>query len=258
MLSIDRCLAMVLTAVLLSGCVSTGSSGVNRAGETSQARQAAQLQVKLGQEYMQQGNLRVALERLQRALSLDPRFPDAHTVIAVLYERIGDPEKAGVHYRRAVELAPEDGTVLNNLGTYLCGNEKYAESESYFLKALSDPFYDTPDVSMTNAGLCARLAGNDERAEEYLRAALDIRATNATAIYELASLMHRRGDNFTARAFIQRYEAAQEPTSEALALAAYIERANGNSSDAAAYETRLLARYPDSPQALQLREAQNP
>ena len=48
------------------------------------------MHTELGQQYMQQGKLEIALENLNKALSFDPGYVDAHTVIAVLYERIGD------------------------------------------------------------------------------------------------------------------------------------------------------------------------
>lgn len=251
MLRLEPLVLPLVLSLALAACAGTAPRGADRA---TQARQAAELQVKLGQEYMQQGNLRVAMERLQRALELDPRYTNAHTVIAVLYERIEDHERAGFHYRRAAALSPDDGRVLNNLGTYLCSRGQFEESEQHFLKAIRDPFYPTPDVALTNAGLCARLAGNSERAEEFMRAALDRRPENDIALFELASLLHERGEHFRARAFLQRYEAVVDSSAAGLALGASIERALGNIREAEAYESRLLARHPDSPQARQLRD----
>ena len=69
------------------------------------------------------------------------------------------------HYRRAVQLEPTKGGPNNNLGAFLCRMGRGAEAEPYFRKAVADPFYSTPDVALTNAGVC-QLKSNDAQAAE--------------------------------------------------------------------------------------------
>jgi type IV pilus assembly protein PilF len=103
----ERLLRHALPAVLLTllaGCATGGGSGMKNETAESKREDAARVNTDLGQQYMRQGNLELALEKLNRALEFDPGYVDAHTVIAVLYETISDAAKAGEHYKRAAEL----------------------------------------------------------------------------------------------------------------------------------------------------------
>ena len=83
-------------------------------------REAAEVNTSLGQEYMNRGQYEVALEKLTRAIEIDPDYAPAHTVMAVLHERLGQTEDAGKEYLRAVKAAPDNGDVNNNYGVFLC------------------------------------------------------------------------------------------------------------------------------------------
>jgi type IV pilus assembly protein PilF len=58
--------------------------------KADQALEAARVHTELGQRYMANGDLQTALEKLTLALKFDPNYAPAHTVIAVLYERINN------------------------------------------------------------------------------------------------------------------------------------------------------------------------
>ena len=84
------------------------------------ARKTAEINTSLGSEYMSRGQYEVALEKLKKAVRADPKYAPAHTVLAVLYEQIGETGLAGDHYRKAVEASPSNGDVNNNYGVFLC------------------------------------------------------------------------------------------------------------------------------------------
>lgn len=238
----DHLLIAVLLAAGLAGCA---SSPQRSSGAPSKQQDAAALQVKLGQEYMAKGELETAQEKLRRAIELDPRSVDAHTLLAVLNERIRRPEIAERYYRKAIALKPEDGSVNNNLGAFLCGQGHYEEAQKHFDAAINDPFYKTPAVAFANAGLCARQAGDVARAEAQFRRALDLDRTNTSALYEMAGIAHARGDNLRARAFLQRYEARAAADAALLVLGARVESALGDRKAAQSYLQRLGEQYPD-------------
>jgi type IV pilus assembly protein PilF len=205
---------------------------------------------------MQQGKLEIALDNLNKALSYDSDYADAHTVIAVLYERIGDVKQAEEHYRRAAQLKPKGGNELNNYGAFLCKIGRYDESTEYFERAVADPFYNTPDVALTNEGTCLLKAGRNDAAEAALRKALDRSPNNSEALFQLASALYQKGDYFKARAFMQRFEAVGQARPESLMLGRNIELRLGNGSAASDYTRRLLQSFPESQQAREL-SAQN-
>lgn len=214
----------------------------------------AQVNVQLGVGYMQRGDYELALEKFQKAIRLDSRLPDAHTGIAVLYEQIGREELALQHYRKAVELKPDNGNVHNNLGTFLCKQGEYEQAEKHFLKALDDPFYRTPEAAYTNAGTCAMRIPAPERAEDYLRAALEENPDYADALYRLAEIMFERGDYMKARAFVERYMGTGRVTADVLYLAMRVENRLGDRRAEARYASQLADRFPDSPEARRLAE----
>lgn len=232
----------------LAACAGTGSSGSGmpkgRAVDT-EAKEAAALQVKLGQGYLTEGQLETARDKLRRALELDPGSADAHTLMAVLHERINRPKLAEDFYRRAAELKPEDGSTNNNYGAFLCGAGRFDEAEPYFKRALQDPFYRTPALAYTNAGVCATKAGRQDKAEIYFRQSIELEPKNAVALFELARIHLKKGDLLRARAFLQRYESsAGQADAEALDLGALIEEQIGDSAAAAEYRRRLQSEFP--------------
>lgn len=250
----DRALLICLS-LLLAGCVTTrtdsSSLGKNmpQASKADQAQDAARIHTELGQRYLASGDLQTALEKLTKALQFDPNYAPAHTVIAVLYERINNLPEAEQHYRRAVELEPAKGAPNNNLGVFLCHIGKVAEANGYFQKAVADPFYQTPDVALTNAGVCLLRANDVAGAEADFRDAIVRNPKNAEALFQLANTLYQNGNAFRARAFIQRFDALDQPTAASLKLGHDIESSLGNTEGAHNYRKRLLSQFPDSEQA---------
>jgi type IV pilus assembly protein PilF len=249
-------IALVTALAMAQGACSTGSGAIKKESAASEKAEAARVHTELGQKYMQQGKLEIALDNLNKALSYDSDYADAHTVIAVLYERIGDVKQAEEHYRRAAQLKPKGGNELNNYGAFLCKIGRYDESTEYFERAVADPFYNTPDVALTNEGTCLLKAGRNDAAEAALRKALDRSPNNSEALFQLASALYQKGDYFKARAFMQRFEAVGQARPESLMLGRNIELRLGNGSAASDYTRRLLQSFPESQQAREL-SAQN-
>lgn len=233
---------------LIGGC----ATAAPRSNAESKGRKAAEINVALAQGYMKQDKLEIALEKLERALQQDANYADAHTVIAVLYERINRPALAEEHYRRAAQLQPKLGMVNNNYGTFLCRLGRLDEAVKYFDKALDDPFYQTRDVALTNAGTCQLQGNRVEEAEKDFRDALQANANNAEALYQLARLLYGKSDYLRARAFLQRFDSLGQANPDALLLGHGIEAKLGNTREAGEYARRLRTEFPDSDQTRQL------
>ena len=248
--------AAVALSLALAACGAAPGPNIKKESKESERAEAARVHTELGQKYMQQGKLEFALEKLNKALTFDPDYANAHTVIALLYERIGDQKQAEEHYRRAAQLKPKGGNELNNYGAFLCKTGRYDEAAGYFERAITDPFYDTPAVAMTNGGTCLLKAGKRDEAERLLRAAVDRAPNNGEALFQLASVLYEKGDYFKARAFMQRFEAVGQARPESLMLGRNIELRLGNGGAASDYTRRLLQSFPESQQARAL-NAQN-
>ncbi len=247
-------LVLVLSLALgaLAGCQSGPATSVKKDSAATQRDDAARVHTELGQKYMQQGKLEIALEKLNKALEFNPDYADAHTVIAVLYESINDRPKAEEHYRRAAQIRPKAGSENNNYGRFLCTEGKYGESEEYFKRALADPFYQTPGMALANYGACMQRAGKKEEAEKVLRQALALNPNDPEALISLGSILYDKGEYFNARAFVQRFEGVSHPRPDALMLGRNIELRLGNAAGASDYSRRLLRGFPDSAEARSL------
>ncbi len=239
-------LLVVLAALVAIGCSSEPKRKV-------EPHKAAEINAQLGVQYMNQGSYDIALAKFKKALKQNPDSVAAHNGIAILYETLGETRLAEKHYRKAVSLGPKDSFALNNYGQYLCRTGRWKDAERYFKKATRDPLYKTPEVALTNAGICAWQAGEQDKAEQYLRAALEANPLDPRALFQMAKLSFSQGNYLRTRAYLQRYEQVASHTPESLWLGIETEKRLGDSSAVASYSMLLQDRFPESPQARGLR-----
>lgn len=190
------------------------------------------------------GDAKGALDAALRAVRIDGGRAEAHSLVGLSLDGLGRLAESGPHHRRAAELAPTDGALLNNYGTWLCANGRAADSLGWFDRALAAPGYATPEAALANAGTCALRTGDAERARITLRRALDLAPGDALALRSLAEAELRLGHPFEARAFIERRLASAPADEESLLLASQIEQRLGDSAAAASYVQRIRAEFP--------------
>src|ERR1700741_1058756 len=131
---------------LARGCAWMSSAWVTTSNETAREspQAAGQANLQLGAAYLQQGNLPIAKEKLERAETQAPRDPQVHGLLAMLYHRLGDDQKTEKEYRTALELAPNDPEQLNNYAVFLCSLGRIDEGVNRFQEAARNPLYRTP------------------------------------------------------------------------------------------------------------------
>jgi len=233
---------VVALALLLQACASVGLT-------PKKARDASLYNAQLGAKYLQRGELDQARDKLTKALDQDPRNPVAHVTYAQLQQRIDDQPNARKHFKRAIELDPDEAEHRNSYGIFLCEVEEYQAAEEQFEKAAENPYYKTPEYALDNAGLCMLDADNIAGAENYLRKALRVNTKFANAYLHMAELMHRQRRLTVADAYYQRFLAYGAETSESLLLGLEIKRDSGDMKTAESYASRLLNEFPASREA---------
>lgn len=211
--------------------------------------EAGKINARLAMEYLQRGKLEVAQEKVEKALVQNPKNVEVQLAAGLVYERLLDKKGAEKHFRQAVRSEPNSPEALNALGAFLCRNEEHAKGEEMFVKAAQNQIYRTPYVAYTNAGVCARSAGNLERAEQYLRQALVSQVDYPETYAQLAGVLHDRGNNLQARAFVERFLAIAPATPDMLLLGHSIEQSLKDEDAAAAFSARLSKEFPNSEQA---------
>ncbi|GAA3918799.1 type IV pilus biogenesis/stability protein PilW [Luteimonas lutimaris] len=248
-------------ALLAGGCSrltfikpSMGSGDYERTAPTYELRDSPEVKQRanvrghlaLATNALQKGLLDEAEKEARAALKIDGKSADANTLLAVVEDQRGNREQAGGYYARAAELAPEQGTALNNYGAWLCGNGRAAESLPWFDKALADPMYRQRASALANSGSCALKAGQTARVEDRLRQALALDPVDATALEAMAEYQYRSGRYMDARAFSERRLGAAPATRSVLLLASQIEDKLGDRAAAARYVQRLRTEFPQT------------
>ncbi|TJY61976.1 type IV pilus biogenesis/stability protein PilW [Sinimarinibacterium sp. CAU 1509] len=228
--------AALTVALGVAGC----TSAAKRAENESEARSVAEQ----GIAYAQRGEYDQALTKLKRALWLDSTLTPAHAGIALVYSNTGKPDKAEKHYRKALSLSPADPVLKNNFGVFMCGQGRVEDGEQLLVEAANDKRYPTPAAAWTNAGTCVK-AKDLEKAEQYLRKALQIDPDNREALAQMALVSYSRKDYLRARAFLQRYGVEEAPTAELLDIAVRSERELGDLDASRRYERLLKLKFPE-------------
>ena len=174
-----------------------------------------------GRAMLEDGRLNEAIAELSRASSLDPKLSQAHSLLAVAYDRKGLRDRADDSYRRAIDVNDRDPEALNNLGysLYLAGNyraavdrlkkaARLAPSDSRILNnlALAQVRLGKYDDAYRNfaraegefnghSNLAALLirSGREEKAVEHLEAARKLQPESPNVLRQLAELYDRTG-----------------------------------------------------------------
>jgi type IV pilus assembly protein PilF len=240
-----RSVPMLIAALLaaLASCVTSPQRSMSSNDE------AAGFNVQLGLGYLQQGNLVVAKEKLERAERESPRDPKVHNALGLLYERLGDPKRADDEYHTALRYAPKDPEVANNYAVFLCKSGRTEDGVKYFLEAARNPLYRTPEAAYTNIAVCLRAVHREDEAKQNLQHALAIKANFAEAAYQLADLEFERGRLNDARAALTHYTDSFDATPDLLLLGVRIARAMGDRVAADRYARTLRMDFPSSEQA---------
>jgi type IV pilus assembly protein PilF len=258
MKSIGGYIVYLLSAVLLlSGCA-TQQHASDTTGNLGQEKRdsPAKIYVEMGMAYMRDGQNAVALQKLKKALEVDDKSPEAHNVIAILYQQLGEIERAGKHYDRAVELDEQDPYIRNARGSYYCSLRRYTDALEDFEQALANPLYPTPWVALTNAGLCVEQKGDMSKAENYYRRALTAKPTYPTALFKMAEISLMQEKDLSARAYLERYHSEMKPTAASLWLGVRVEKRLRALAKSTEYRKRLLREFPDAPEVQLLYEAE--
>jgi type IV pilus assembly protein PilF len=170
---------------LIASCSTTPSPEEQ---EKAKARKVASIYTQLGMGYLGKGDMERAKQKLLLALQKDPTLPEAWYSMAYFLEKTGNKQLAEQDYLKAVKLAPAQGDVQNNYGTFLCRNGDYQRSVDHFLLATRDPQYLDSADAYENAGLCALKIPDKQQAVRYFNLSLEQDPTRMSVMTELTKL----------------------------------------------------------------------
>jgi type IV pilus assembly protein PilF len=270
-----QCIILFALLPLLSSCAavsvagmlaSTGASAAVRAIDDQmqenalqapQRQQVAEANVNIAVEFLRRGDYEGALERLKRAQEAEPKNSFVYSMFGMVYQRTGDVVLAEKNFRRSLELEGDRSENLNNYGQFLCQQGRADEAEKLFLKAAQDPLYQTPDVALTNAGLCAQRGGDIAKATSYFNAALQVNPDAAAALLALGEIEFNSERFAEARKLLVQYLKVAAHTPRSLWLGIRIADKLGDKDTEASYSMLLRNKYPDSVEAGYLKDGRS-
>ncbi|HUQ09771.1 MAG TPA: type IV pilus biogenesis/stability protein PilW [Steroidobacteraceae bacterium] len=248
--------------LLVAGCV-TNEPGRKPLKQESSDVTASKYNIQLGTAYLQQGNYALAREKLERAVKQNPKDPDVHTSLGLLYDRTGDVKLADKHFREALRLAPDKPDLINNYAIYLCKNNRVDEGIEKFTAVAANKYYRTPEVALTNAGVCLRGVKRYDDAQQRFLGAIKARPNYSEATVQLAALCLERAKASPAeqqvaqlaeaRRAIDVYLNAFRPNADVLFAGVSVARAAKDKLAEEKYSRALRLEFPDSAQARALK-----
>jgi type IV pilus assembly protein PilF len=266
-------LAAGLCAALLAACAGQGPArsdiGLGRptpnatadadSGVTEQQgppRTRARAHTDLAAAYYQLGNMAVALDELRIAVAADPNYAPAYNVLGLVHADLHEDAEAAASFEKGLRLDAADPDTNHNYGWFLCRTGHEEQSVKYFLAAVRNPLYATPQKSYALAASCTLRKGNERDAQEYYERALRFDANYLPALIGYAQLKYRQGQVGDARLMVDRFNKITEPTSESLWLALRIAHNLGDRSSESAYGSQLRRQYAGSPEYQKLVKGQ--
>ena len=245
--------------LIVAGCAGTGHQPAiyaPKSGADTDAQKRTRIHTELAAGYLELGNYGVALQEAAEALKSDPDFAPALNVLGLVYMELRDDKAAEGSFQRALRVTPLDSDTNNNYGWFLCQRKREQESIKYFLAALRNPLYTTPDKSWVNAGICARQAGDLANAEDYFQKALKVRPAQPQALFQMADLAYKRKNYPEAKTYLTRLRREDTLTAEMLWLALRVERGLGDRNAEASLGFQLRRNFPGSREARALMAGQ--
>ena len=254
---------VVLIALVVSACVSAGSTTVTglpstsneskdrvTASDESDASKRARVRLDLASAYFGRGQTTVALDEVKLSIAADPTVAAAFNLRGLIYASLGDEKLAEESFRRALQLNSRDADSMQNFAWYLCQQKRYTEANSLFEQALAVPQYRDSLRTQLAKGVCLARAGQWAQAEQALQRAYELDPSNPSTTMNLAEVLYRRGEADRARFYIRRVNSVPEVVNaQTLWLAARIEKKLGNAQGVADAGEQLRNRFPQSLEA---------
>ena len=111
-------------------------------------RARAMRRLNLASAYYEQNQNEVARQEVRAALQIDPQFAQAYSLLGLIHQRAQAPALAQQSFEQALLLAAEPlgvpselAAIQHNYGWFLCEQKRFAEAQTQFDRALSQPLY---------------------------------------------------------------------------------------------------------------------
>lgn len=211
-----------------------------------QRKALVETRIQLGLAYLARGDNQAARRNLQRALTLAPKDYRTQLAMARYQQQTGEQSRALHHYRRAQNLAPQNGYVLNNYGAFLCGLGQYDAAQRQFSRAIEYSADGLRADSLENAGYCFLNAGQHEKARNALADAVQTDPAKGMPMLAEAERRFGKGRRAESRLLLDVYQHNFPVSAESLWLEIRFAAQANQPDDVQRYGAQLARIFPQS------------
>jgi predicted O-linked N-acetylglucosamine transferase (SPINDLY family) len=223
------------------GNLSGGLERIRRAIELQPA--VPEFQVALGNLLKADGRLQEAAHAYFLAVSMNPRYVEAYNNLGTTYRAMGTLPEAEAVLQQALRIRPGDADLLCNLGAVCLDLGRHAEAVAHLREATRT----APAVmeGWFNLGNALHAAGSDEQAADAYQRALQLAPDLVPGWYNLGNLLCRLDRLEDAGTCYQRVLALDPGHVRAIFNLGNVLQAGGLHDDAIACYQEVLRHRPD-------------
>ena len=182
---------LAIALILLLSLSFLACAGTTRQKEDD--RREGEIHMQMGSNYLNKGNIELAMFELTKAARLIPRDPEVHFALGTVYLLREEPELAVEEFQRTLELDKKHADAFNNLGYAYLKLGKWDEAIESCQKALDEVSYDTPERAMTIIGWAYYKKGESVRGLDMLKRALNIKDNQPDTENKIATIYIEEG-----------------------------------------------------------------
>ncbi|QBH98050.1 type IV pilus biogenesis/stability protein PilW [Limnobaculum zhutongyuii] len=238
---------ILLSIPLLTGIL-MGCNSQRTEEHAADMGQAAEIRLTLGMAYLSQGDTVAARKNLERAVNYAPQDYRTQLGMGLYLQGIGENEQAASRYHTALQLAPENGDVLNNYGAFLCSLGQYDEAQRYFELAAATERLDDVSNSLEYSGYCLLQAGQPDEADKKLSRALKQNPEKGVRILNTAARYWQQGRREEAQTLLNLYQQELPVSAESLWIQIQFAASDNRVNDIKRYGKQLAQGFSQSKQ----------
>ena len=231
---------LLIGLLIISGCTTSRVQNYER---------ASALNTELGLAYLIKGSYEQALKKLKKAIKQNPDNAKPYSYIAELYRRLNENELAEDYFNQALDVDPNDASINNNYGAYLCANKEYDKAFKFFKIALKNPVYSGRGEVFENIGLCSESQGNIKIARDNYVKAISIDPNLSKSLLAVALIDFDAQKVDSAHKYIRYYNKVAKATPQSLWLEILIAKKNNDTKTIKSLSWSLNAKFPKSKEA---------
>jgi type IV pilus assembly protein PilF len=238
--------ALILSIVALAGCTTT----MERNSPASPVK-AVEDHVRLGLNYIGDGNRSMARYHILKALDIDSKAASAHNAMALLLQVELEKDLAEEHFKKAISYDKTFTPARNNYGVFLFQEGRYDDAYKQFTTAAKDVNYDLRPQVFYSLGVTAGRLGKIDKAEEAFTRAIALNPRYAQPYLELAEHYYLQKDFKNARNYLNEFDKLARTDAKGLWLAVRLADHFGDKDRMASKGLALEKLFPHSRENLE-------